>query len=353
MEFLSLAGCSDLRASFTSEHHSVVSPSFLSDCRLDSHLVSIELNVMVRGQFGAASLAVPFEVRHVDGWDVVFGEDVLTAYSGLFVSPVITGKLRDLCCAFLTAFEGSTIARSDSSFFGTASGSVPLIPTHGVNTHHQPSHSEMEHYEPSGARTISAQGKTVISSVANHSSTVSNGGAESVTDGFQLPGSLSQGRSRSCCAAVPVTWSTRKAADSGLAGESITVNVMNAMFFGWEFVGERTYLFTDDIIALSRLAALHGLCPNDYGGVTEIRCALLSHILLGDCFHAGRTDAAHARPLLTSTQMCCSQFAHSYVSGKSLSLECLRFLQSFGSKVAHLTSQKLLSAVRSLGYGGC
>ncbi len=352
MEILSLAGRSDLRASFTSEHRSVVSPSFLSDCQLDSHLVSIELNVTVRGQFGAASLVVLFEVRRVDGWDVVFGEDVLAAYSGLFVSSAITGKLRNLCCAFLTVFKGSTVARSDSSFSGTASGSVPPIPARGVNTHHQSSRSEIEHYEPSDARTISAQGETVVSSVATRSSTVSNGGAESVTDGFQLPGSSSQGRSRSRCAAVPVTRSTRKAVDSGSAGESIAVNVMNAMFFGRGFVGERTYLFTDDIIALSRLAALHGLRPNDYGGVTEIRCALLSHILLGDCFRAGRTDAAHARPLLTSTQTCCSRFAHSYVSGKSLSLECLRFLQSFGSKVAHLTSQKLLSAVRSLGYGG-
>ncbi len=188
MEILSLAGRSDLRASFTSEHRSVVSPSFLSDCQLDSHLVSIELNVTVRGQFGAASLVVPFEVRRVDGWDVVFGEDVLAAYSGLFVSSAITGKLRNLCCAFLTVFEGSTVARSDSSFSGTASGSVPPIPARGVNTHHQSSRSEIEHYEPSDARTISAQGETVVSSVATRSSTVSNGGAESVTDGFQLQG---------------------------------------------------------------------------------------------------------------------------------------------------------------------
>jgi hypothetical protein len=90
---------------------------------------------------------------------------------------------------------------------------------------------------------------------------------------------------------------------------------MHSMFFSRETVGEGIYIFTEDMKLLSDLASLHSLQPRDYRGVDQIWAAILSHVLLGDCFRSAQSDAVHAPPILSSCPTCCSCVSHSYVSG--------------------------------------
>lgn len=62
-----------------------------------------------------------------------------------------------------------------------------------------------------------------------------------------------------------------------------------------------------------------------------------------------RTQICHTRRWPTTS---CISMACTYVSGKSLSLECLRFVQSYAGRVAHLPLDRLVMIVKALGYKG-
>ncbi len=139
----------------------------------------------------------------------------------------------------------------------------------------------------------------------------------------------------------------------GPSGESCTlaVNVMSAMILGRESRGGSLSVFTDNIDALYSMAMEHSISVPSKPNADNLRSLILAHVLLGDCFGTHRVHGVHhSDEAYQSSQ--CARLACSYASGKSLSLDCLRFVQSYSSRVAHLPADRLFTIVRSIGYKG-
>lgn len=84
MEILTLAGRSGFRTTFTSNRRSVLSSAYFSFLEDVVRSESADLNVTVQGEFGAATLVLPFEIQPVDDCDAMIGTDLVAAYNDLF-----------------------------------------------------------------------------------------------------------------------------------------------------------------------------------------------------------------------------------------------------------------------------
>ncbi len=107
--------------------------------------------------------------------------------------------------------------------------------------------------------------------------------------------------------------------------------------------------FTNNLDSLYSMTKEHGIPLPSKPNADTLRSLLLAHVLLGDCFRTHRTHVIHRtdEPYQSSQ---CARLACTYASGKSLSLECLQFVQSYSGRVAHLPSDRLFVIVKSIGY---
>ncbi|PBK82425.1 hypothetical protein ARMGADRAFT_1090284 [Armillaria gallica] len=158
MEILTLAGRSGFRTTFTSNRRSVLSSAYFSFLEDVVRSESADLNVTVQGEFGAATLVLPFEIQPVDDCDAMIGMDLAAAYNDLF-RPV-TGSAQ----SFLRETPEVPVLRRSARVVSSAC---------------QTFRSDVERCDMSDTRPFLAQGRRVISSVAVRSSSVSNDNVDS------------------------------------------------------------------------------------------------------------------------------------------------------------------------------
>ncbi len=130
-----------------------------------------------------------------------------------------------------------------------------------------------------------------------------------------------------------------------------SVSQLNDVLFGWHSRSSRVSVFDLDLVSLRSEMCSHGI---DYSQLSRAshayRSALLSHVLLGDCFWSRCRGAVVARSDMAP--VACKKLAHGCLSAKSMSLDFLCHVCSYMNKIGHLTTTKLVGIVVSLGYTG-
>ncbi len=132
---------------------------------------------------------------------------------------------------------------------------------------------------------------------------------------------------------------------------TLSISHLNDMLFGRRSRSSRVSVFDLDLVSLRSEMCSHGIDYSQLSGDSHAyHSALLSHVLLGDCFRSRCQGTVVARSGVAP--VACKKLASGCSSVKSMFLDFLRHVCSYWNKIGHFTTTKLMGIVVSLGYTG-
>ncbi|PBK83783.1 hypothetical protein ARMGADRAFT_1089012 [Armillaria gallica] len=331
MKIVSVSGHAVQRVVYSTATRSKISAGILNSWGVSAG-ETYRSSILVDGDHGFATVVLDLAVERTDEWDMSIGSDVFGVYSGIYPS----GGNQDPTPTPLL----DTRTRPEG---------VPVFMSPYIHTGQR----EIEHRASMNASVDLARGEAItvtdfhdVDGSDNELSMPSAGRHQYAEDNaFGVGGSR-------CTDGQPSPEDLLSYGD-GPSGEScsLVANIMNDMLLSRVSRGGVTSVFMDNVDVLYGMSMQHGISVPRKCNADSLRSVLLTHVLLGDCFRAHRTGGVHGSNDSQSGLQCVSM-ACTYASGKSLSLECLRFVQSYAGRVAHLPLDRLVMIVRALGYKG-
>ncbi|SJL16801.1 uncharacterized protein ARMOST_20330 [Armillaria ostoyae] len=331
MRIVSISGRTVQRIVYLTATRSKISASVVNSWGVSAS-ETYRSSILVDGDHGFATVVLDLVVERTDEWDLLIGSDVIGVYSGIYQS----GGNQD---STPTPLLDTRMHQE-----GVPDIMSPYIHTGQCELEHRASMHESVDFARGEAITVTDFHD--VDGFDNDLSTSSAGRHQYAEDN-----AFGMGGSR-CTDGQPSPEDLLSYGD-GPSGEScsLVANIMNEMLLSRVSCGGVASVFTDNVDVLYGMSMQHGISVPPKSNADSLHSVLLTHVLLGDCFRAHRTGGVHNSNESQSVSQCVSM-ACTYASGKSLSLECLRFIQSYTGRVTHLPLDRLVIIVKALGYKG-